>query len=421
MSFLKKVAKVARDRTGRRVEQVRAVVRSRQERRAARNEDAAIAEYSSSDEGPPVHPVSLPLEMPPQRRFMCDMIEPRHTRACGRSAPAHSSVECEPVVVDCRIAPPFESEAFEPPPCSMPPHAVAAPLPLGAAALREPSWRGGVLGLSVDVADGAARLLLLSEALDAVPELGDVAHVSRALVRYVKFLRLQAANRETVLTPALDTAAVLVAHTLRTVMFASDCAALGLGEPVSWPQPLMLHDLYGRLLTADDDALASEARERTQALWRATYGEAYEMNVFEWLRAEPSGEASVPSIALSPADVVADRNWLPDFVVCAGPRYDAMMDGDDDAFAALATNYERWLVLLAAYPDRRQVLVPQAELDLAWHAHQLAPLAYRADCLRLLGSPVEHAPWPAEPDRGARAVAEQEQLWRELFGFGPQI
>lgn len=54
-------------------------------------------------------------------------------------------------------------------------------------------------------------------------------------------------------------------------------------------------------------------------------------------------------------------------------------------------------------------MIPCAQ-DLLWHAHQIRPRRYEADCLRLVGSVLPHEPWP-----DTILDAEQRQALAELW------
>lgn len=50
--------------------------------------------------------------------------------------------------------------------------------------------------------------------------------------------------------------------------------------------------------------------------------------------------------------------------------------------------YGKWLQLKQKHPRAR--LAPTRDIDLFWHLHMLAPVAYHRDCMRLFGKLMDH-------------------------------
>jgi hypothetical protein len=56
--------------------------------------------------------------------------------------------------------------------------------------------------------------------------------------------------------------------------------------------------------------------------------------------------------------------------------------------ARAADDYARFLALARKHP--RMALAPTRDIDLMWHLHMLHPVAYSADCKRLIGYVLDH-------------------------------
>jgi hypothetical protein len=52
--------------------------------------------------------------------------------------------------------------------------------------------------------------------------------------------------------------------------------------------------------------------------------------------------------------------------------------------------YRMFLHLMRQSRGSKLFCVPTYDIDLMWHAHQLCPLAYAADCQQLMGRLIDH-------------------------------
>jgi hypothetical protein len=70
------------------------------------------------------------------------------------------------------------------------------------------------------------------------------------------------------------------------------------------------------------------------------------------------------------------------------------------------------------HPSAR--LAPTQDIDLFWHLHMLAPVAYQRDCLHLFGKVLDHDGGfgndPAELPELKRVFAETAALWEGECG-----
>jgi len=63
-------------------------------------------------------------------------------------------------------------------------------------------------------------------------------------------------------------------------------------------------------------------------------------------------------------------------------------DWSSEAREAAHLRYRKWLGLIRRHPRVR--MAPTRDIDLFWHLHMLAPVAYVGDCTRLFGYVLDH-------------------------------
>ncbi len=80
--------------------------------------------------------------------------------------------------------------------------------------------------------------------------------------------------------------------------------------------------------------------------------------------------------------------------------------------------YRQWLELKRRNPGAR--LAPTRNIDLFWHLHMLAPVAYLRDCTRLFGRVLDHdggfGKDPAELPTLQAVYADTARLWESTWG-----
>lgn len=67
----------------------------------------------------------------------------------------------------------------------------------------------------------------------------------------------------------------------------------------------------------------------------------------------------------------------------------------------------------------RPFIVPTYDIDLLWHAHQLRPMAYRKDMIRLLGRVLDHDDTDSDRSPGQKlntSFLDTCELWVKTFG-----
>lgn len=82
------------------------------------------------------------------------------------------------------------------------------------------------------------------------------------------------------------------------------------------------------------------------------------------------------------------------------------------------TDYLRFLALAKKHPS--VPLAPTRDIDLMWHLHMLHPVAYGADCKRILGFVLDHdggfGATPEELPLLQQAFATTAELWLKEYG-----
>jgi hypothetical protein len=80
--------------------------------------------------------------------------------------------------------------------------------------------------------------------------------------------------------------------------------------------------------------------------------------------------------------------------------------------------YQKWLRLKQLHPNAR--LAPTHDIDLFWHLHMLAPVAYYRDCMRLFGRLLDHdggfGKGPGELPVLREVFARTARWWEGTYG-----
>lgn len=91
---------------------------------------------------------------------------------------------------------------------------------------------------------------------------------------------------------------------------------------------------------------------------------------------------------------------------------------DDQFLQTSLLRYKKFLRLHQLCPQ--EFLVPCYDIDLMWHTHQLEPVTYERDCLRLLGRVLSHddnvGGDRSEGSKLSKAFTRTAELWKQHFG-----
>lgn len=189
-----------------------------------------------------------------------------------------------------------------------------------------------------------------------------------------------------------DVAWVWHCHMLAPLAYARDC-----------------QKLYGRII--DHKLMGSKDRtyslKRAQNLWEEKYRNI-PFNVSE------SDFVSVPSDFHSQMSYdleAAISRQKVFFYQVSLPHY-----GDSKFLLSSVTRYQKFLYLKKCSPD--SFVVPCYDIDLIWHSHQLHPIFYKEDTLRILGEHFNHDDSVNDRSNGSklcRSMTDTQTLWEELF------
>lgn len=113
------------------------------------------------------------------------------------------------------------------------------------------------------------------------------------------------------------------------------------------------------------------------------------------------------------------RFGMPVFNLWDSPLRQFCKDGFVDrvlALPALPSNaVERYLRFLRLIKDKGETVVPTLDIDLCWHTHQLAPVAYEAYCVTYVGRSINHDD-TIRADTRSDAQDTTARLWALEYG-----
>ncbi|KAH7656517.1 Glycine-rich domain-containing protein-like protein [Dioscorea alata] len=95
---------------------------------------------------------------------------------------------------------------------------------------------------------------------------------------------------------------------------------------------------------------------------------------------------------------------------------------DDRFLVGAAARYKGFLHLIKRNQDRslKQFCVPTYDIDLMWHSHQLHPLSYCKDMVKLLGKVLEHDDTDSDRSKGKKldtGFTETTKQWEDSYGL----
>ncbi|CAF3684072.1 unnamed protein product [Rotaria sp. Silwood1] len=275
--------------------------------------------------------------------------------------------------------------------------------------------------------------------------------------RYYRFMQLKASLPTNILLiPTLDIEIIWQTHLLRPDLYQADCLRL-------------FHRIIDHTLLINDTEqfFKKQAFFDTCQLYEQRFGEPYcclpsveekketdsdfhfdlydannKMNYSYsywdktqfYFSSRPPTDYENP-FSFTEADIILDSRWLD---MCKKFMFDTLkkvpvehsyyhsskeIDLSVGAMKRLMKSYERFLYMAAKYPliDGNGFVPPTYAIDIMWHSHMQEPLKYIADCHRLVGYVIYHAPWPIIEDNTMKKSQEKtNQIWKDEFGSGIQ-
>lgn len=96
---------------------------------------------------------------------------------------------------------------------------------------------------------------------------------------------------------------------------------------------------------------------------------------------------------------------------------DFPQDWSDEQRRRSLNRYERWLRLKQLHPKQR--MAPTRDIDLFWHLHMLAPVAYHRDCMAVFGRILDHdggfGKGEGEAARLREVFLATARLWEQTY------
>ena len=149
--------------------------------------------------------------------------------------------------------------------------------------------------------------------------------------------------------------------------------------------------------------------EKARILWTKAYpGEPFEVELYTPDLDVLSFESKIHydiSQACSPQRVFYYQVSLPHY-------------GDDKFLKNAVERYKHHLLLKQKDPEA--FLVPCYNFDLVWHAHQVQPIIYRNDSLRILGKVLNHDD-SVNDRRPSSKLTVSDQLTRQKWGLSDAV
>jgi hypothetical protein len=263
-----------------------------------------------------------------------------------------------------------------------------------------------------------------------------------ALQRYRMFLELRQEHPNTLLLPTADILFAQLAHVFRTAAYHEDVKS----------GVVMASDVLQ--LNKDEEAFYNQAARGTAKLWKETFGLDYfaedsaKEHAFFAHQERPMGNAwrqvpyqapvsyvaavgprpkssnvALPAVRLTASDLINDLKWMPElersFSTLLGEAAGKLGMRNwtsEKVVAHLFKGYQRFLFLCKTRQDLANALAPPVAIDWLWHAHQSTPLLYAEETTRVVGSRLDHDPWPTEKKDFRPLSDEFKCAWKTAFG-----
>ncbi|XP_033752024.1 uncharacterized protein LOC117335877 [Pecten maximus] len=247
----------------------------------------------------------------------------------------------------------------------------------------------------LDLIEAAIREVKFLEKVDQQPSLYSGPIVRRAIYRYESlWLPLAAKHNKNTLVAPLDIAWVWHCHMLAPVAYTRDCEkAVG-----------CVVDFKIFLNNRDNQYNMDLAR----SYWEEMYpGEPFAVCLDE----ESCSNTDFTSSFTYDIEKAVKRQQAFYYQVSL-PHY-----LDKKFMSAGLKRYEKFLSLKKMNPEL--FIVPCYDIDLIWHTHQLHPITYKEDTVRILGTHFNHDDSVNDRSLGSKlctASSETQKCWQQMFG-----
>ncbi|KAK3102178.1 hypothetical protein FSP39_009388 [Pinctada imbricata] len=261
----------------------------------------------------------------------------------------------------------------------------------------EASQSARQIRFSLDMVEAALAHIEFLTDVDKHPCLYHGQYVQNAISRYENlWLPLAAKHLDERLTAPLDIEWIWHCHLLAPVLYEKDC--------IKFFQNTVNHKLYRRFDRA-------QALKRSKSLWEEAYpNEPFEIDL-------PVGPIKSENVENYDSKIAYDLTAATSrqcafFYNVSLPHY------LDRKFLSLSELRYKMFLFLRKYA-RDAYLVPCFDNDLMWHTHQLHPLIYKVDSLKILGRFFNHDDTTNDRSEGtilSNGTNDTIKLWRQMFG-----
>ncbi|PTQ33801.1 hypothetical protein MARPO_0085s0024 [Marchantia polymorpha] len=274
--------------------------------------------------------------------------------------------------------------------------------------------------ISEDLIMAAKDELRILALVEGTPALKKPEVLQRAIERYLHcWLPLAQTHMNggsKCLEPPLDCAWIWHCHRLNPVQYGKDCRNL-------FQKLVHLTPLYLAKSPFGEEKLRAETERETIQLWSETYPH----EPYHFVRyGEDGSECTFSTTSFPPSKVRYNLLAAAERQSSFYYQVNRPWMSDETYLQEAEKRYRGFLHLIrraskaAEYNDGpRPFIVPTYDVDLLWHAHQLRPLAYRLDMVKLIGRVLDHDDTDSDRSEGQKlntSFLDTCELWLKTFG-----
>lgn len=276
------------------------------------------------------------------------------------------------------------------------------------------SQEGLVVCFKTDLAQNCSYYVDLEKKLQKVKMSKEF--IKNSMMRYYNFLKLKELYPNTLFIPTLDIEMVWISHLLKPEIYEEDCMKL-FGRVIE-------HELY---LNDSNKSIRHEALIETLNLYKSHYKVDLidPKNIPKKLkfyfkmgmrRTEDMREETSYQELFNPFIDKECKDWKNPF---SFNEEDVETDRkssfynfphNSNNYPAFIKSYERFLYLLAKYPEDSHLFYPSLSIDFVWHSHMMNPILYKQDCVEIVGRYVGHNSNPNYQEQ------KTEKYWKIEYG-----
>ncbi|KAL4582403.1 hypothetical protein LXL04_006951 [Taraxacum kok-saghyz] len=274
---------------------------------------------------------------------------------------------------------------------------------------QESEWKAAQnIFISEDLVAAAKHQLQFLAVVDRNRWLYEGQTLQWAIYRYnACWLPLLAKHSESKVTEGplvvpLDCEWIWHCHRLNPVRYKSDC-----------------EEIYGRILDNYNvvSSIQETSRKETEEIWNKLYpNQPYEFNI-SLASSSQFSETLYGTQKFSKYDfILAVERQTPFFYQVSRPHFNK-----DFFLEEAVARYKGFLHLIRRNRERSlmRFCVPTYDVDLIWHTHQLHPVSYCKDLVKLLGKVLEHDDTDQNRGKGQKldtGFSDTTKQWEDMYG-----